>query len=341
MQNAKCIVGDYMKNKDFYLPIIICSVLTAVCSAICLKFNTVCAIICALLGLALIFVFALYTQKRYKAIKELNNYLSLVCSGNFDLDIESNAEGELSILKNNLLKVITKLKTQNEVIAEDKLYLASSLADISHQLKTPLTSMMVVSELLENEEDVNKRREFTNIINSQCEKMSWLIQTLLKLSKLDAGTIELSREETRISEVIDESLKPFLLTLDLRNIKLKKDIKDFSFFGDKGWNTEAMQNIIKNCIEHTADGGRLEIETDETTIFSRLIIRDNGCGIAKEDLPHIFERFYHGKNASSESVGIGLALSKAILNKENASVSVKSEEGSGAEFEIKFYKSVI
>ena len=330
-----------MKNKDFYLPIIICSVLTAVCSAICLKFNTVCAIICALLGLALIFVFALYTQKRYKAIKELNNYLSLVCSGNFDLDIESNAEGEFSILKNNLLKVITKLKTQNEIIEEDKLYLASSLADISHQLKTPLTSMMVVSELLENEENSDKRREFTNIINFQCEKMSWLIQTLLKLSKLDAGTLEMNCNEVKISEVIDESLKPFMLSLDLKSIELITNIREFTFMGDKAWSAEAIQNIIKNCIEHTANGGRIEISTDETTLWGRVIIRDNGCGITKEDLPHIFERFYHGKNASSESVGIGLALSKAILNKENASASVASEEGSGTEFEIKFYKSVI
>ena len=129
--------------------------------------------------------------------------------------------------------------------------------------------------------------------------------------------------------------------MDLKNINVKKSIDEFIFNGDKDWTIEALQNIIKNCIEHTPDGGALSIRTDETTVFSRIVISDNGCGIAKEDLPHIFERFYHGKNASSESVGIGLALSKAILNKENAAVSVISEEGSGTEFEIKFYKSVI
>ncbi len=292
-------------------------------------------------GALLIVVFAVYTAKRYKAISKLNDYLSLVCAGNYNLDIESNTEGELSILQNNLFKVITKLKTQNEVIEADKLYLADSLADISHQLKTPLTSMLVVSELLESETDPVKRKEFTEIINTQCEKMSWLIQTLLKLSKLDAGTIEISNDEVEIRDVIDESLNPFMLTLDLRNITLKKDITDFTFTGDKSWSVEAIGNIIKNCIEHTSDGGTLEIETNETTLFKRIVIRDNGCGIAKEDLPRIFERFYHGKNASSESVGIGLALSKAILSKENAAVSVTSEEGSGTEFEIKFYKSII
>ena len=330
-----------MKNKELYIPIIVSAIITAATAAVCFSFSKPAALICAAVGIAIIAVFAFFTIKRYRAISGLNDYLSLVCSGNYDLDIESNTEGELSILQNNLYKVITQLKTQNEVIEADKVYLADSLADISHQLKTPLTSMLVVSELLENETDADKRKEFTDIINIQCEKMSWLIQTLLKLSKLDAGTIEIGSDEVAIRAVIDESLKPFLLTLDLRNITVEKNISDFTFTGDRAWSAEALQNIIKNCIEHTADGGRLEIETDETTLWGRVIIRDNGCGIDKEDLPHIFERFYHGKNASAESVGIGLALSKAILNKENAAVSVTSEEGSGTEFEIKFYKSVI
>lgn len=314
---------------------------TAAASTIMLFMNKSGAIICATLGIILTAIFCFYTNRRYRAISDLNDYLLLVCSGNYDLALEDNTEGELSILQNNLLKVISQLKTQNEVIAADKTYLADSLADISHQLKTPLTSMLVVSELLEKEQDAEKRKEFTQIINTQCEKMSWLIQTLLKLSKLDAGTVEMNSAEVSVGDVIDESLKPFMLTLDLKNITVKKSIKDFSFTGDSGWTAEAIGNIIKNCIEHTSDGGRLEIKTDETALFGRVIICDNGCGIAKEDLPHIFERFYHGKNASSESVGIGLALSKAILNKENAAVSVISEEGSGTEFEIKFYKSVI
>lgn len=330
-----------MKNKDFYVQIIISVSITALLTVICCKINMLSAIGCAVLGFALICIFALYTSKRYKEISRLNDYLSLVCSGSFDLDIKNNTEGELSILQNNLYKVITQLKTQNEVIEADKVYLADSLADISHQLKTPLTSMLVVSELLENETDADKRKEFTEIINIQCEKMSWLIQTLLKLSKLDAGTVEIGTDALEIRTVIDESIKPFLLTLDLRNITVNKNITDFSVTGDMNWSTEALQNIIKNCIEHTSDGGRLEIETDETTLFGRVIICDNGCGIAKDDLPHIFERFYHGKNASSESIGIGLALSKAILNKENASISVTSEENEGTQFEIKFYKSVI
>ena len=330
-----------MKNKEFFISVIISVAATAAISIIMLFINKTGAIACAFLGIILIAVFCVYTNKRYRAISDLNDYLSLVCAGNYDYAIEDNSEGELSILQNNLLKVITQLKTQNEVIEADKKYLSDSLADISHQLKTPLTSMLVVSELLEKETDEAKRGEFTEIINVQCERMSWLIQTLLKLSKLDAGTAEISRDELSVNELIESSLAPFMLTLDLRNITVSKSINDFTFTGDKNWSIEAFQNIIKNCIEHTPNGGQLTISTDETTLFKRIVIADNGCGIAKEDLPHIFERFYHGKNASAESVGIGLALSKTILNKENASVTVLSTEGEGTEFEIKFYKSVV
>lgn len=330
-----------MKNKEFWVPVIIGAALTVLLSVIAGFIHSICAVLCAALGVALIVLYAVYTARRYAAISSLNDYLSLVCSGNYELEIESNTEGELSILKNNLYKVITQLKTQNEVIEADKLYLADSLADISHQLKTPLTSMLVVSELLENETDAAKRKEFTGLINNQCEKMSWLIQTLLKLSKLDAGTIEMGRTEMDVKELLEESLQPFLLTLDVKNITVKKEIADFTVSGDKSWSVEAIQNIIKNCIEHTPDGGMLTLTADETTLFKRIIIRDNGCGIAPEDLPHIFERFYHGKNASAESVGIGLALSKAILNNEGAAVCVTSEEGKGTAFEIKFYQSIV
>ncbi|MBQ9228617.1 MAG: HAMP domain-containing histidine kinase [Eubacterium sp.] len=330
-----------MKNKEFYQPIIIGTVLTVLTAGACVLISPKAAVLCAALGAVLLTVFAVYTAKRYRAISELNEYLSLVCSGHYELDLAGNAEGELSILQNNLYKVITRLKTQNEVIEQDRRYLADALADISHQLKTPLTSMLVVSELLEQETDPAQRREFTEIINSQCGKMSWLVQTLLKLSKLDAGTVALNRTPVSVNELVEESLQPFLLMLDVKGITVQKSITAFQVNCDKAWTLEALQNIIKNCTEHTPEGGRLEVTTDETTLFQRIVIRDNGCGIPKEELPHIFERFYHGKNASADSVGIGLALSKTVLNKQNASVAVTSEENVGTVFEVKFYQSVV
>lgn len=330
-----------MRNKEFILPIIFGSAITLIISIIAFCINIICGSLCLVLGIALIIIFIVYTKKRYDKINELDLYLSRVVAGNFDMNIAENTEGELSILENNLFKVITMLKASNEAVTNDKIYLADSLADISHQLKTPLTSMMVITDLLKNEQNIDNRSEFIGIIETQCEKMRWLISTLLKLSKLDAGTAEFNTTNLEISDVIEKSLEPFALTLDLRNIELVKSIKPFDFNGDKNWSVEAIQNIIKNCIEHTDDKGRLSIITDTTNLYNQLVIEDNGCGIAKEDLPHVFERFYHGKNASSDSVGIGLALSKEILKKQNATINVYSEEGIGTKFEIRFYKSII
>lgn len=293
------------------------------------------------MGTALSILFAVVTKKRIEKIEMLNDYLSLVCSGKYDLDIADNTEGELSILKNNLYKVISLLKTQNEMLKKDKVSLADSLADISHQLKTPLTSMMVMTDLLKTEQNSEKRAEFVDVMETQLDKMKWLISTLLKLSKLDAGTADFKKEDFALSSAIDEVIKPFLITLELKEIALDLNIPNVMIKGDRSWSIQAIQNIVKNCIEHTDKNGRLSVLAQDTNIYTQLVIKDNGCGIAKEDLPHIFERFYHGRNSSKESVGIGLAFAKAVFEKENATVTVSSKEGVGSEFEIRFYKSIV
>lgn len=330
-----------MNDKEIRIILIVSSVLTVVLSVICAFFSKICAVLCLALGIILIIVFTFVTKRRYKNLNDLNDYLSLVCKGIYDMNIDDNTEGELSILKNNLYKVITLLQSQNEYLKNDKLYLADSIADISHQLKTPLTSMMVMCELLENEENPDKRQEFVAVINNQLSKMKWLITNILKISKLDADATEFKREEVSISKVLDDSLKPFVLSAELKNIAIQNGANDFVFNGDESWTVEAVSNIVKNCLEHTNDGGKIIIASDSTNLYNKLTISDNGCGIAEEDLPHIFERFYHGKNSSKDSVGIGLALAKTVFEKENASVSVESEQGRGSVFEIRFYKSIV
>ncbi len=201
--------------------------------------------------------------------------------------------------------------------------------------------MIIMTEVLENETDCNKRADFIKIIEEQLSKMKWLITTLLKLSKLDADTADFNMKMLNCEDIIEKSLKPFALQADIRTISIKKNIEPFEFKGDENWSVEALENIIKNCIEHTDDGGVLKITSKTNSIFNEIQISDNGCGIAPEDMPHIFERFYHGKNSSSESVGIGLALAKAVLSKENADIEVKSREGEGSTFTIRFYKFVV
>ena len=330
-----------MNDKEIRIILIVSSVLTAVLSVICAFYSKICAVLCLALGIILIMIFVVVTKRRYKNLNDLNDYLSLVCKGIYDMNIDDNTEGELSILKNNLYKVITLLQSQNEYLKNDKLYLADSIADISHQLKTPLTSMMVMCELLENEENPDKRKEFVAVINNQISKMKWLITNILKISKLDADATEFKRQEVSISKVLDDSLKSFVLTAELKNVTIQNGANDFVFNGDESWTVEAVSNIVKNCLEHTNDGGKIIIASGSTNLYNKLTISDNGCGIAKEDLPHIFERFYHGKNSSKESVGIGLALAKTVFEKENASVSVESKQGIGSVFEIRFYKSIV
>lgn len=330
-----------MNDKEIKILLIVSSVLTVILSIICAFFSKICAVLCLTLGIILIIIFTVVTKRRYKNLNDLNDYLSLVCKGIYDMNIDDNTEGELSILKNNLYKVITLLQSQNEYLKNDKLYLADSIADISHQLKTPLTSMMVMCELLENEENPDKRQEFVSVINNQLSKMNWLITNILKISKLDADATEFKRDEVSMLSVLDDSLKPFALTAELKNIAIQNGANDFVFNGDESWTVEAISNIVKNCLEHTNDGGKITISSESTNLYNKLTISDNGCGIAEEDLPHIFERFYHGKNSSKDSVGIGLALAKTVFEKENASVKVESEQGRGSVFEIRFYKSVV
>ena len=330
-----------MINKDIKIIVLVGIFGTIVATVVTLFFNVVCSVVTFLLGAILTLTFYNVTKKRYKKIADLNNYLSLVCAGNYLIDIKDNTEGELSILKNNLYKVIVLLRSKNELLEKDKIYLADSLADISHQLKTPLTSLMVMVDLLKDEKNIDKQKEFISIIEIQISKIKWLVENLLKLSKLDAGTIKFKKEKIDVLSVITKSLSPFLVQMEMKNISLETTINDFSFTGDLNWTSEAVENIIKNCIEHTVDNGKLNIETGVTNIYSYIKITDNGCGIKKKDLPHIFERFYQGENSSKESVGIGLALAKTIVENQGGSIEVTSEENVGTEFIIKFNKMVV
>lgn len=330
-----------MKNYDSYkILAITVSLSIIVCAAIMLV-NLQCGISALVLCIVLNMIFFLNNKKRYDKINELNNYLSLVCSGNYDLDIDDNTEGELSILKNNLYKVIVLLRSSNEAVKKEKLSLSDSLADISHQLKTPLTSLMVMADLLKDEKDSEKRLGFIEIMENQLDKMNWLISTLLKLSKLDAGTAGFNIGMLKISSIIAESLKPFIVSAGLKNITIKTNINDFTFSGDENWCAQAFENIIKNCLEHTENGGAVEINASKNPIYNEIIISDNGCGIPPEELPHIFERFYHGKNTEKESVGIGLAFSKAVINSFGGIIDAQSEVGTGTKFIIRFYNAVV
>ncbi len=331
-----------MKNKEFVKLIAISCGVTLICAiAGFIASGALAGVLILVLGIALSIIYTVITYRRYKDIDDLNTYLSKVLSGNDVPDITDQEEGELSILKTNIYKATTTLKFQKELLANDKKMLADAIADISHQLKTPLTSMMVMNDLLLGEEDADKREEFLKTQSAQLDRMNWLIQTLLKLSKLDAGTALLKSEEILGSILISDALKAFEIQMELKDIAKEVTGPEIDIVCDRNWTLEAVQNIIKNCIEHMDDGGKLTIETSETNLYTEIKISDTGCGIDEADIPHIFERFYKGKNASKDSVGIGLALAKTIMTSQHGDILVESTKDVGSTFFIRFYKTII
>lgn len=318
-------------------------------SVICIGFDIiefmlaggVAAVAIAILGIILIALFSYYTNKRYNALSKLNIYLDEVLAGDEIPSILDQEEGELSILKSNIYKTTITLRHQQELLAEDKVRMANAIADISHQLKTPLTSMMVMNDLLKTEDNPAQQSKFLNTQSDQLDRMNWLIQTLLKISKLDAGTIELKSEKVLDKDLIDEAIKPFAIQMDLKNISSIVNTIGVLIKCDNNWTVEAIQNIIKNCIEHMENGGALTISVEDTNIYTQINISDTGCGIAKDDLSHVFERFYRGKNAGKDSVGIGLALAKSIITSQQGDILLESEEGVGTKFFVRFYKTLI
>jgi signal transduction histidine kinase len=284
-----------------------------------------------------------FTRWRYREIARLSQYLRKINTGNYSLDIRDNQEGELSILKNDIYKVTLMLTEQSKLWQQEKLRLTDVIADISHQLKTPLTSMLVMADLLSDRKlPEAKRSEFTHKIGLQLERIDWLVSSLLKLSKIDAGTAVFKKELVKVPELLEKAIEPLLIPMDIKeqSISLKGE-ESTSFIGDLKWSQEAFINILKNCIEHTPAGGSIAVSYTENALFTEIVIADNGSGIPKEDLPYIFKRFYKGKNAGDDSVGIGLAMAHSIISSQNGIIEVKSQEGEGTKFTIKFYKQII
>lgn len=285
----------------------------------------------------------LSTRWRYREIEKLSNYLRQINSGNYTLDVRDNHEGELSILKSDIYKVTLMLSEQSSMLQRDKVRLTDAISDISHQLKTPLTSMMVMADLLS---DVGlpapKRTEFTHNIRIQLERIEWLVSSLLKLSKIDAGTVSFRRDRISVDKLIHIALEPVLIPMDIKEqtVSINGD-ESVSFIGDLNWTAEALINILKNGVEHTQERGEIKISFSENALFTEILITNTGDGIAKEDIPYVFKRFYKGKNASEGSIGIGLAMAHSIIKSQHGDIGVTSSKEKGTTFRVKFYKQII
>ena len=281
-------------------------------------------------------------KKRYRDMEHLSEELDKILHGTENFFISECKEGELAILNSNIRKMTIKMKEQASQLTHEKILLTDAIADIFHQLRTPLTSMRLTCSMLSEEElSYEDRVRFVRGIKKQLERMQWLVETLLKMSKIEAGTVTFRKDEIKVNDIIEKACEPLLIPLELRGVTLKKDLGDAGLTGDPEWLAEAFGNIVKNCMEHTPEGGSITIDAEENALYTRISISDTGTGFEKEDLPHIFERFYKGKNSSSESVGIGLALCRTIITGLGGTIKAENGKEGGARFEVRFYKSVV
>lgn len=289
--------------------------------------------------LILSFIFYLFLKKRYETVHMLTHYAKNMAEGRESLDIRDNDEGDFSILKNEIFKITSRLKEQAFKLQQDKNRLADSIADISHQLKTPMTSLFVLRDLLEEHPEESVRQEFLRRIRLQLDRMEWLVSSLLTLAKLDAGTLELKQEKMTAKQLIDHALTQLQIPLEIKehHVELDGDVH-VKIICDFAWTSEALINILKNSIEHTPERGRIRLKCEDTPLYARIIIFDQGTGIPREDLPYLFKRFYKGKNARDDSVGIGLAIAYAIMNNQAGDITVTSKQDQGSQFIMTFFR---
>lgn len=330
------------RNKEFFIFMSIQFILMCLVTIVCLIVNVRLGLFVLGMQVLMWIAFFMYHRWRYIQIAKLSETLRRVSLGHYELEIRDNQEGELSILKSELYKVTLRLKEANELLEQETQYLADAMSDISHQLKTPLTSMRMMNELLADPNlDEQTRLMFISQNKTQLDRLQWLVSSLLKFAKLDTKTADFKQEILSVKTLIQHAIEPLMIPLEIKEQQFIVQGDECKIVGDFQWTVEALTNIFKNAIEHTPVCGTIQVNIQENPIYTEITIKDNGEGIDKEDLPYLFKRFYRGKNANRDSVGIGLAMAKSIINEQNGDILVESILGEGTTFKLKFYKLIV
>ena len=331
----------YLRNRDVLREILISFVIGVVCMFITYPLIGGYAFLFLFLAIVLVGIHYYFSIKRYEQIARLSLSLDKVLHGSA-IRIDEQYEGELSILSDEISKMVIKLNEQTELLQKDKVRLTNAIADIFHQMRTPLTSINLSLTVLNDEHlSDDKALYYRCNIKKQLEKLQWLIETLLKMSKIDAKTAIFHRQEIFVKDILTKAMEPFAIPMELKEQKLILSCTNEKIYVDDQWTMEAFGNLIKNAMEHTPDGGTIQLIASENPLFTEIIIQDNGEGIPEEDIPYMFERFYKGKNAKPESVGIGLAFARMIITAQDGTISVRNNPNGGACFSVRFYKQII
>ena len=333
---------NILRNKEFKTFLLIYLLFTLAATVIAAIINAeAVGLVLAICGISLL-LFMLFTRKRYQAISTLSSQIDRILHGEYNVNLVPDEEGEMAVLSSELSKMTLRLREQADLLAKEKRYLSDSLADISHQLRTPLTSIRMIIARLANENQSVEQQADIRKVDSLLDRTQWLISTLLKIARLESGTVQFEAEPVSVDALIHSTLEPLEILLDIKNIELCCNIeKDATFVGDRLWSTEAIGNILKNCIEHCSENGQLDINASANPLYTEIVIADNGIGFEEKDIPHLFDRFYRGSNAAKESAGIGLNLSRMIISKQNGSITAANRTSGGAQFVIRFYKGAV
>ena len=282
----------------------------------------------------------MFTVRRYQVIAKLTEEIDEVLHKEVFRPISMYEDGELSILSTQIHKMNKKLEEQQSALLHDKVYLSESLADISHQIRTPLTALNLTCDLLLEENLEPRRRK--SLVKEQMkllDQIDWLISALLKLAKLDARTAKMAKEKVLVINLLRRATEPLGIAMEIKEQTLSvSQTGEESYIGDLYWSAEALLNILKNSMEHTPVGGTISIEVSENVLYTEIIIKDDGEGIHRDDLPHLFERFYKGRSSSQTSVGIGLALARMIITQQGGTIKAENNMDRGAKFTIRFYR---
>lgn len=300
------------------------------------------ALFVAVTGTVLVSVSVFFSALRYKKISEMSSIIDKVLHSGKNIPVSETYEGELGVLSSEIHKMTVKITEQSEQLLADKIRLTNAIADIFHQLRTPLTSMNIAAAMLSDEEiSYEKRVRLSHELKRQLERIQWLVESLLKLSKIDAGTAVFTCEKISVMELVRNASEPFEIPMELREQNFVTEISDESINADISWTTEAIGNILKNCMEHTHAEGTIKVTAEENALFTEIIISDTGDGFDADDIPYLFDRFFKGKNSVPESIGIGLALSRVIIAAQNGTIKAENSPEGGAKFTIRFYKGAV
>lgn len=318
----------------------ICVALTFIFVNIAERLNAASGFFIFIICLSFTVVALVAAKKRHEEVKDLTEKIDMILHSDSFVALESTDEGDLAALESEIRKMTVKIREGAYLLQKEKIYLNDSIADISHQLRTPLTTINLIMTFLNDTQlDTISRMKYQTEITSHLKRIDWLISSLLKISKLDAGTIVMKKEKLYVSSLVGRAAESIMIPLEIRD-----QLFDFvstgneTITGDMNWTVEAVSNIIKNCMEHTPEGGHIRVRAKENILYTEIVVEDTGPGINAADMPHIFERFYRGKDSSDSSVGIGLALSRMIIQNQNGTIKAENRKEGGSRFIIKFYK---